>query len=82
MGLSEKFPRYFMYIDKAALGLGLMRPNTILATQSLKLYVGHMRGNANTGKLMRIQRENASVEKGMQMGNMGTMPNEKYAKQA
>ena len=65
MGLSEKFLRYVMYIDKAALGLGLMRPNTILVIQSLKLCVGYMRGNINASKLIRIEREKASVEKGI-----------------
>lgn len=34
MGLSEKFLRHIMHIDKAALGLKLMYPNTILVIQS------------------------------------------------
>lgn len=81
MGLSKKFLRHVIYINKEALGLGLMRLNTILSMQLLKLHVGHVRRNTDTSKIMNIQRENASAEKGLDMRNIGKMQCETHAKQ-
>ena len=45
LGLSEKFPRDILYARKSALGIGLLKPTTIIAILATKLYVGHMRKN-------------------------------------
>ena len=48
LGLSRKYPRTALYSRKSALGIGLMKPNTIIAILKLKSYIGNKRrlGNA------------------------------------
>lgn len=72
--MSEKFLRPVTYVDKTELGLRLMRPNAILSMKLLKLCMGYIRVNVNARKLTRIQRENASVEKGIEIRMIGRGP--------
>ena len=41
LGLSEWFPRDVLYLRKTALGVGIIKPSTIIDILALKLYVGH-----------------------------------------
>ena len=43
VGLSEKFPRKVLCAQKLQLGVGLLKPNTILTILLLKLCLGHQR---------------------------------------
>ena len=43
MGLSEKFLRMMLYARKSALGVGLIKPSTMVLILLLKLYVEHVR---------------------------------------
>ena len=36
--LSEKFPREILYARKSALGVGLLKPSTIITILTLKIY--------------------------------------------
>jgi len=39
--LSEKFPRRILYARKSELGVGILKPTTMIAILALKLYLGH-----------------------------------------
>ena len=41
--LSEKFPRNILYTKKSQLGVGIMKPSTIITVLALKLYLGYRR---------------------------------------
>jgi len=41
LGLSKKFPWAALYTRKSALGVGLMKPSTIIAMLKMKQYVGN-----------------------------------------
>jgi hypothetical protein len=41
IGLSAKFPRQILYVRKAALGVGIIKPSTIINTLAIKLYIEH-----------------------------------------
>ena len=45
LGLSEKFLRIILYARKTALGIGIMKPSTIIAILVIKLYLGHKRAD-------------------------------------
>jgi len=51
-GLGEKFLCKVLYFYKNFLGMGLMRPNTILTILSMKLYFGYTRLQSNTNNLI------------------------------
>lgn len=53
-----------MYIHKNALGLGLMRLNTILTSLHLKLYFGHTRLQGECNRLIDVNFEELQVECG------------------
>ena len=64
LGLSERFPRDMLYSRKTALGVGIMKPSTIIDILALKLYVGHKRSNDRIAKIIRINEEEASYQNG------------------
>ena len=41
LGLSKKFPQKVLYSRKTTLGVGLLRPSTIIVILVLKLYIGY-----------------------------------------
>ena len=43
LGLGRKFPRIVLYKRKSALGIGLMKPSTVIAILKLKSYIGNRR---------------------------------------
>ena len=57
--LSEKFPRKVLYMRNSALGIGLLKPRTIVDLLSLKLYLGHHRAKTKESKMMQINEDNA-----------------------
>jgi len=54
LGLSKKFLRDILYARKSALGIGLLKPTTIIAILAAKLYVGHMRKNNRISNIIQI----------------------------
>jgi len=50
VGLSKKFPRKILYARKLQLGVGILKPSTILTILSLKLYLGHCRNQDDISK--------------------------------
>jgi len=64
LGLGETFPRDVLYLRKSALGVGLLKPTTVLAILSMKLYVGHMRIEDQISKMIRIIQENEGLQYG------------------
>ena len=57
IGLSAKFPRQILYARKAALGVGIMKPSTIINTLAIKLYIGHQRKKSRLAIFMNINEE-------------------------
>ena len=43
LGLSEKYPRTLLYVERNSMGLGLLKPTTIIAQNKVKLLVGNTR---------------------------------------
>jgi len=64
LGLSEKFPREILYSRKSALGIGLLKPTTIIAILAMKLCIGHMRMNDRIATILTINEEQAEWEYG------------------
>ena len=64
-----------MYLHKTALGLGLMRPNTILTSLALKLYIGHTRLNSPTNDLITANLQMVQVEAGRNINFEDIDPN-------
>ena len=58
LNLSVKFPREILYARKLALGVGLMRPSTIVAMLKLQLYFGHMRMSDYASKMITTIEDN------------------------
>ena len=61
-----------MYVDKSALGLGLMAPKTILAMQNMKLYVGNRRAKSNVCDMMDATQEYVQTHSGRSINIMET----------
>jgi len=62
--LSEKFPRNVLYMRNGALGIGLLKPKTIVDSLSLKLYVGHQRARTRISNMIQINEDNARLSYG------------------
>jgi len=62
--LSVKMPREVLYTRKSALGVGLMKPSTIIAVLALQSYFGHMRMEGVTAQMVNILEENKVVQYG------------------
>ena len=65
LGFSVTFPRNVMYLSKEMLGLGLFLPSTMIATQSLKLFLGNKRGTTNTARIINALEESMWAEGGL-----------------
>ena len=46
-----------MYVSKEMLGLGLFLPSTMIAMQSLKLFLGNKRGTTNAARMINALEE-------------------------
>ena len=64
IGLGEKFPRLCLYSRRSALGIGLLKPTTILAILALKLYVGHKRLNTKISRMITINEQMQHLQNG------------------
>ena len=72
VGLSEKFPRRASHARKSQLGVGILTPNAILTTLSLKLYLGHHRNQDAMSKQIIINKKEAQFQCGFQQGILET----------
>ena len=64
LGLSRKFPRDVLYSRKSALGIGIMKPSTIIDTLKAKLYLGNVRRAGVAHSAIRLQEEYLAIEAG------------------
>ena len=76
--LGAKFPRKVLYIHKKALGISLMKPNTVLSILALKLYFGHTRLHGSINNLININLEFLQVECGRNIALAEIPLNEKH----
>ena len=64
LGLSKKFHRDVLYSRKSALGVGIMKPSTIIDTLKAKLYLGNVRQGGVASNAIKLQEEYLIVEAG------------------
>ena len=64
LNLREKFPRELLHTRKMKLGIGLMKPSTILVVLSLQLDFDQMRMNNKTSKIIKIIAKIESMQYG------------------
>jgi len=76
-GLGEKFLCKVLYFHKNFLGMGFMRPNTILTILSMKLYFGYTRLRSNTNDLIEHSLQTYEVEAGRSIRYWEIFPTEK-----
>ena len=70
--LGEKFPTAALYCRAKALGIGLMKPRTIIAAMEIRLYVGNMRANSPTSKIIKALQNNDMIILGENNSNAYT----------
>ena len=75
--LSKYFPRATMHSRKNALGLGLIKPKTVIVIKKLQLHAGSMRILGNAGLLVHIQEQYLQVEAGRPI-ELGEDPKHRY----
>ena len=61
---SKKFLQRVLYTRKSPLGIGIMRPETIVDTLALKLYFGYKRAETRIGNLIQVIEDIALIESG------------------
>ena len=66
LGLSINFPRTVMYEAHNMLGLGFMKPRTMIAAHMIKIHLGNMRLEMNTSVLIQLLKEYNVVESGIE----------------
>ena len=64
LGLSRNFPRRVLYSRKSALGIGIMKPSTIINILNAKLYLGNKRMEGVANEAIKLQEEYLVVEAG------------------
>ena len=77
LGLSRKFPRDVLYSRKSALGVGIMKPSTIIDILKAKLYLGNVRRKDVTYAAIKLQEEYLKVKAGREI-NIPYDPQEWY----
>ena len=76
LGLGEKFLRRLTYIDVKVLGLGLMRPRTIMSILGVKLHIVNMRTNQGASEMTQSNEQQSQVESGRGRHIMEIKPEE------
>jgi len=61
LGLSRKFPRDILHSRKSALGVGIMKPTTIIDMLKAKLFLGNVRRKGVTYVAIKLQEEYLKV---------------------
>jgi len=62
LGLSKKFPRRILYAKKSELGVGILKPSTIISILALKLYIGHKRKEDKISRIIEINKKNTNYQ--------------------
>ena len=62
LGLSKKFPRQILHTQKTQLGVGIMKPSSILTILSLKLYLGHKRHEDIIANQLEVNERNVAFQ--------------------
>ena len=64
MGLSKKFPRKLLYARWNSIGVGIIQPNTAIAMNKIRLYLGNTRLNSNAGQMILPLEEIVNAQNG------------------
>ena len=80
LGFSRTFPWHTLYSRRSALGIGLMKPNTIIEMMKLKLYLGNKRKVGNANEAIIAQEDMRNIEAGRNV-QMGEDPQKRYWKE-
>ena len=67
--LGEKFPRSALYSRAKALGVGVMKPRTIISAMAMRLYIANMRANSPTSKIIKTSLNNDIIFLGEKSNN-------------
>ena len=78
IGLSAKFPRQILYARKSALGVGIMRPSTIVNTLAIKLYIRHQQKKSRLASFININEENSFIDNGINKDPIKTPHNKRF----
>ena len=78
LGLSTKFPREVLYSRKSAMGIGLLKPSTIIAILAMKLYIGHKRANDRIANIIQINEEHAEWQYGINSNILNISSSNKF----
>ena len=62
LGLSQKFSHKILYTRKSALGIGILKPSTIVDTLAIKLYIGHKQQKSRIAALIQVNKEEATIQ--------------------
>ena len=62
MNLGSTFPRAILYFRRNTLGIGLIKPETIIAILACKLYIGNVRAETRIRKLIKYNEQIKIVE--------------------
>jgi len=77
LGLSRKFPRDVLYSRRSVLGIGIMKPSTIIVLLKAKLYLGNVRRKGVTYAAIKLQEEYLKVKVGRDI-SIPYDPQERY----
>jgi len=77
LNLSSKLPRRILYTRKLSLGIGIMKPSTIIDTLKAKLYLENVRKEGVAQSAIRLQEEYLAVEAGRRV-SIPHNPEERY----
>ena len=72
MEVSQKFLKEILYAWKEVLGIGLLKPTTIIAILVMKLYFRHHRKTDYIVHIININEERAEVEYGYSLSIIET----------
>ena len=50
--LSKKFPRRILHVRRNTIGIGFIRPKTVINALATKLYIGHQQANTSTSNMI------------------------------
>ena len=64
IGFRENFPRSCLYLRRTALGIGLMKPRTIMAILALKLYIRHKQLGIKISRMLKVNEQVQYMQSG------------------
>ena len=65
LNLSKKMPKKILYIQRAALGIGLITPKTAVAIATLRFYFRNICSESNVADMITLNKEFTAIESGL-----------------